>query len=205
MGPTGFSKNCGDYLLFTIYLSAQCNILEECRRGLQGGRSVWWQDPIHCGLNHASTEHCLQLVLLIEQWKEWAALNPNKPIATCCGSPHTDRHIILHYNCLFWISVITMHITDVIIIIMIIRAFACCWRSSPQWVRASSFTRFLDHTQRRTTVCRTSLEGWSARRRHIYLTTHNNHNRQTSMHPVGFEPTISAAQRPQTCSLDRHF
>ena len=32
------------------------------------------------------------------------------------------------------------------------------WRNSPQWVRASSFTRFLDHTQRRTTVDRTPLD-----------------------------------------------
>jgi len=29
--------------------------------------------------------------------------------------------------------------------------FVCFWRDSPQWARASSFTRFLDHTQRRTT------------------------------------------------------
>ena len=29
------------------------------------------------------------------------------------------------------------------------------------------------------------------------------HNRQTSMHPVGFEPTISAGERPQTYALDR--
>ena len=54
--------------------------------------------------------------------------------------------------------------------------------------------RFLDHTQRRTTVGRTPL--WSARRRDLYLTTHNTHNRQTSMPPVGFEPTISAGERP---------
>jgi hypothetical protein len=32
------------------------------------------------------------------------------------------------------------------------------WRDSPQWDRASSFTRFLDHTQRRTTVGRTPLD-----------------------------------------------
>jgi hypothetical protein len=30
------------------------------------------------------------------------------------------------------------------------------------------------------------------------LTLHNPHNRQTSMSPVGFEPTISAGERPQT-------
>ena len=37
---------------------------------------------------------------------------------------------------------------------------------------ASSFTRFLDHTQRRTTVSRTPLDEWSARRSDLYLTTH---------------------------------
>ena len=62
---------------------------------------------------------------------------------------------------------------------------------------------FLDHTQQRTTVGRTSLDKWSARRRDLYLTTHNTHNRQTSMPPVGFEPTISAGERPQTFALDR--
>ena len=68
---------------------------------------------------------------------------------------------------------------------------------------ASSFLRFLDHTQRRTTVGRTSLDEWSARRRDLYLTTHETHNGQTSMPPVGFEPTISAGERPQTYALDR--
>ena len=77
------------------------------------------------------------------------------------------------------------------------------WCSSPQWARASSFTRFLDHTQRRITVGRTPLNEWSARRRDLYLTIHNTHNRQTSMSPVGFEPTISAGERQQTYALDR--
>jgi len=36
--------------------------------------------------------------------------------------------------------------------------FVCFWRDSPQWARASSFTRFLDHTQRRNKVGRTSLD-----------------------------------------------
>jgi hypothetical protein len=35
------------------------------------------------------------------------------------------------------------------------------------------------------------------------LTTHNTHRRQTSMPPPGFEPTISAGERPQTYTLDR--
>ena len=36
---------------------------------------------------------------------------------------------------------------------------------------------FLDHTQRRTTVGRTPLDEWSVRRRDLYLTTHNTHNK----------------------------
>ena len=62
---------------------------------------------------------------------------------------------------------------------------------------------FLDHTQRRTTVGKTPLNEWLARHRDLYLTTHNTHNRQTSMPPVGFETTISAGERPQTYALDR--
>jgi len=61
----------------------------------------------------------------------------------------------------------------------------------------------LNHTQRRTTVSRTLLDEWSACRRDLYLTTHNTHNRQTSMPPVGFEPTVSAGKRQQTYTLDR--
>ena len=79
----------------------------------------------------------------------------------------------------------------------------CFWRNSPQWARASSCTRFLNHTQRRTTVGRTPLDEWSARRRDLYLTTHNTHNRQTSMPLMGFKPAISAGERPQTYASDR--
>jgi hypothetical protein len=37
------------------------------------------------------------------------------------------------------------------------------------------------HTLRHTTLCRTPLHEQSARRRDLYLTTHNTHKRQTSM------------------------
>ena len=63
------------------------------------------------------------------------------------------------------------------------------------------FLMFLDHTQRCTTVGRTPLDEWSARRRGVYLTTHDTHNRQISMPPVGFEPTISAGERPAAAHL----
>jgi hypothetical protein len=57
-------------------------------------------------------------------------------------------------------------------------------------------------TQRRATVGRTPLDEGSARRRDLYLTTHNTHNRQTSMPPVGFERTVPVFEGPQTHALD---
>ena len=54
-----------------------------------------------------------------------------------------------------------------------------------RWAITSSFMRFLYHAQRRTTVGRTPLDEWSARRRDLYLPTRNTHNRQTSMPPGG--------------------
>ena len=74
---------------------------------------------------------------------------------------------------------------------------------APNGAIASSLTRFLDHTQRHTTFGRTPLDERSARCRDLYLTTHNTHNRQISMPPVAFEPTISAGERPKTYALDR--
>ena len=81
--------------------------------------------------------------------------------------------------------------------------FFFLWRCGPTRAMAS-FLRLLDHTQqRRITVGRTPLDEWSARRRDLHLTTHNTHNRQTSKPPVGFEPTISEGELPQTYALDR--
>jgi len=50
-------------------------------------------------------------------------------------------------------------------------------RCSPTRAMASSFLRFLDHTQRRITVGKTSLDEWSARRREIYLPTYNSQHK----------------------------
>jgi hypothetical protein len=77
------------------------------------------------------------------------------------------------------------------------------YRNSPHFARGSSFTRFLHHPQRRATDGSTPLDKWSARRRELYLTTHNIHNRQTSIPPVGFEHAILAGERPETYALDR--
>jgi len=59
------------------------------------------------------------------------------------------------------------------------------------------------HSVRRTTLSSTPLAEWSARSGDLYLTTHNTHNRHTSMSPAGFEPTNPASERPQTHLSDR--
>ena len=57
-------------------------------------------------------------------------------------------------------------------------------------------------TLKNTSLCRTHLDEWSARRRDLYLTTHGTYKRQTSMPLTGFEPVIPASKRPQTHALD---
>ena len=54
-----------------------------------------------------------------------------------------------------------------------------------------------------TTLSRTPPDKWSSWHRDLYLTTDNTHNRKISMSPVGFEPIISAGERPQDHALDR--
>jgi len=49
-------------------------------------------------------------------------------------------------------------------------------------------------TLRHTTLGRTPLGEWSARRRGLYLTAHNTLKRLTSMPPAGFEPAIPASE-----------
>jgi hypothetical protein len=71
--------------------------------------------------------------------------------------------------------------------------------SVPGYHHCSGFTITLRHT----TLGRTPLNEWSARRRDLYLTTHNTHKRHTSMSPAGFKPTVPASKRPQNHALDR--
>jgi len=86
-------------------------------------------------------------------------------------------------------------------LIVTLKVFLCC---GPTLATASSFTSFfLDHTQRRrTTDVRPPLDEWSPCRSDLYPTTHNTHNKQTSMPLAGFEPTISAGEWRRTCALD---
>ena len=57
-------------------------------------------------------------------------------------------------------------------------------------------------TLRHTTLDRTPLDEWSARRRDLYLTTHNTQKRKISIPLAGFEPTILASERRQNHVLD---
>ena len=52
-------------------------------------------------------------------------------------------------------------------------------------------------TIRHTTLGRTPLDELSTPHRELYLTTHNTHNRQTSMPLAAFKPAIPASERPQ--------
>ena len=51
-------------------------------------------------------------------------------------------------------------------------------------------------------LSRTPLHEWSARRRDLYLTTHNTHMRQTFMPSARFERAIPASKLPQTHALE---
>ena len=84
----------------------------------------------------------------------------------------------------------------------LLSGFFPLWRCGRKRAMASSFWGFWI-TLRHTTVGRTPLDEWSARRRDLHPTTHNTHNRQTSIPWSAFEPEIPAGERPQTDALDR--
>jgi len=64
------------------------------------------------------------------------------------------------------------------------------WRNSLSGARPPHFRGFM------TTLGRTPLDEWSARRRDLYPITQNIHKRQTFLSPAGFETTIPASERP---------
>jgi len=75
--------------------------------------------------------------------------------------------------------------------------------TTPSWPRPPLYRGFTITLNDIYTLGRTLLDEWSARRRDIYLTTHNTHNRQTSIPQAVFEPTIPASKRTQTHVLER--
>jgi hypothetical protein len=71
--------------------------------------------------------------------------------------------------------------------------------TAPSWSRPPIVEDLRSHSVRHTTFGTTALDEWSARRRDLYLFTHNTHSM-----PLGrFEPAIPASQRPQNHALNR--
>jgi hypothetical protein len=64
------------------------------------------------------------------------------------------------------------------------------------------FIVVFDRTQWHTTLSGNPVDELSARRRDLYLTTHNIYKRQTSMPPVVFETLIPGSEPPLTHALD---
>jgi len=76
------------------------------------------------------------------------------------------------------------------------------WLDSPSRTRPPHCRGFTI-THRHTTLGSPPLDEGSARRKELYLTSHNTHNGQTSMPPAEFEPAIPATELPQMRALDR--
>jgi len=135
--------------------------------------------------------------------KPWCGIQQQKPRKCLCW-----HGIILHLlyigpdGGLINLNHVTYDSETEYVVCRLLTFFIYCFvcdAIATQWARASSFMRFLDHRRRRTTVGRTPLDEWSARCRDLWHHT----TLTTDMPPVGFEPTISAGERPQTYALDR--
>jgi len=75
--------------------------------------------------------------------------------------------------------------------------------TTPSWPEPPLYRGFTITLNDTYTLGRTLLDECSARRRDLYLTIHNTHNRQTSIPQAVFEPIIPARKRPQTHVLER--
>ena len=120
-------------------------------------------------------------------YKEWENINPLSP----------ELNPICYLLALLWAHYF-LHVSRIKVKSLTLRrlmSYIYIYMEHP-------FLMFVDHTQRHSTVGRTPLDEWSARRRDLYLKTHDTHNRQISMPPVGFEPKISAGERqgPTECA-----
>jgi len=79
-----------------------------------------------------------------------------------------------------------------------------CLPTQCRWLLLHVITLHDTHTHTHThTISRNPTDGRSGRGSHLYLTTHNNHKRHTSMLPAGFEPAIPTSERLQTHVLER--
>jgi hypothetical protein len=112
--------------------------------------------------------------------------------ANWCRSVLRQRNYLKLREIIIIIIIITIIIIIIIIIIIttiILLAFTTHLR-----VLASFFLRFQDHTQWHTTVGRTPLDEWSARRRDLYLTD-TQQSQQTNIHAPGGIRTRNPSRR----------
>jgi len=121
----------------------------------------------------------------------------------CCMSCYLTEKPHVHHSLLDWSGSDLVMNPAAFSEFLKVNSALCFWSHIAQCASVISFTKFLDHIQQCTTVGRTPLDEWSAHRRELYLTTYNSHSRETSMPPVGFEPSVSAGEWPQTYALDR--
>ena len=74
------------------------------------------------------------------------------------------------------------------------------WLDSPTAPRPPHCRGFTISLRNTTLV--TSLDGWSATGRYLYLTTHNTRKTDISCPPEGFGPAVPTSERPQADALD---
>jgi hypothetical protein len=110
-------------------------------------------------------------------WGFWT--NPAHFCFDCCNAAPLLMTTVL---CRF----ISNHLVDLQSILF----FLLWWRYSPTRAGATPLLRFLLKHKNTPTVCRTPLDGWSARSRDVYLTTHS--ERHTS--PGGIQTRSSRKQ-----------
>jgi hypothetical protein len=97
--------------------------------------------------------------------------------------PFNTWPVCMYVHVLDYLKLHTLYITrrrpDVIFLVNVY--FCFLGAITPYWILAFILIHegyfFLDHTHRHTTVSRTPLDEWSARRRDLYLSTHNTHDR----------------------------
>jgi len=75
--------------------------------------------------------------------------------------------------------------------------FVCFGATAPHWAKASSFTTFLDHIQRRTAVGSTPLDERLARRRRP-LPDNTQRSQRTDIHAPGGIRTHNLSRRAAT-------
>ena len=84
-----------------------------------------------------------------------------------------------------------------------IRQFVCFWRDSPPSVPWPPHSRGFQITHKTTHHSRQNSSGRVISSSQRPLRDNTQYSQQISMPPVGFEPTVSAGERPQTYAFDR--